>query len=139
MIVSLRGIVLRPYGGTFLLVQKSRDSHMNAGLWELPGGKIDAGETLEAALAREVFEETGLRAEPLSNFILAEDRILSGDPYDGLLHMTLCCTMRTSNDNVRLSKEHQDARWIRLTEITKSSPVTPITRRITAVLTHYID
>jgi ADP-ribose pyrophosphatase YjhB (NUDIX family) len=33
------------------------------GSWSLPGGAIDVGESIEAAVAREVFEETGLRVD----------------------------------------------------------------------------
>lgn len=37
----------------------------NAGRWSLPGGKVEFGETLEAALVREIEEECGLRVSVL--------------------------------------------------------------------------
>lgn len=43
-----------------VLVQQRPPGKPMAGLWEFPGGKIDAGETPEAALSREVAEELGI-------------------------------------------------------------------------------
>src|SRR5215218_3075577 len=46
-------------GGRTLLVRRAPRDSM-PGLWELPGGKVDGGERVPQALAREVEEETGL-------------------------------------------------------------------------------
>ena len=54
------GIVVR--GGRVLVAKRSEGAHL-AGLWEFPGGKTREGETLQAALRRELLEETGLEAE----------------------------------------------------------------------------
>jgi ADP-ribose pyrophosphatase YjhB (NUDIX family) len=48
---------------TVLLVE--RDHEPMAGWWSLPGGLVETGELLEAAVRREVFEETGLVVKPL--------------------------------------------------------------------------
>jgi len=46
-------------GASLLVAQRARPPEL-AGLWELPGGKVAAGETDEAALARELKEELGV-------------------------------------------------------------------------------
>jgi 8-oxo-dGTP diphosphatase len=51
--------VLRDAQGRVLLAQRVAGAHL-AGLWEFPGGKIEPGETREAALARELDEELGV-------------------------------------------------------------------------------
>jgi 8-oxo-dGTP diphosphatase len=53
--------------GRVLLAQRPAGKHL-AGFWEFPGGKLEAGETPLAALARELLEELGIHvrdAEPL--------------------------------------------------------------------------
>ena len=51
------GILWR--GGSFLAAQRP-EGHPQAGFWEFPGGKVEPGESLEAALARELAEELSL-------------------------------------------------------------------------------
>ncbi len=48
-----------------LISRRAEDSHQG-GLWEFPGGKVEPGESLEAALARELREELGIAIESIS-------------------------------------------------------------------------
>jgi 8-oxo-dGTP diphosphatase len=47
-----------------VLMQKRRAGAVHGGLWEFPGGKVQPGETLEEALAREIAEELDLVLDP---------------------------------------------------------------------------
>ena len=55
-IILVSAVALIDRDGRVLLAQRPEDKPM-AGLWEFPGGKIEAGETPEAALIRELAEE----------------------------------------------------------------------------------
>ena len=56
------GVLLRP-DGQFLLTSRP-PGKVYEGYWEFPGGKLEAGETVEAALRRELQEEIGVTIGP---------------------------------------------------------------------------
>ncbi|QIE40809.1 (deoxy)nucleoside triphosphate pyrophosphohydrolase [Rhodobacteraceae bacterium SC52] len=58
-LVLVAAVVLVDPDGRVLLAQRPEGKAM-AGLWEFPGGKVEQGETPEAALIRELHEELGI-------------------------------------------------------------------------------
>jgi len=61
-VIPCVGAVIRDAKGRLLLVKRGHEP--GAGLWSLPGGRIEPGETDADALVREMREETGLDIEP---------------------------------------------------------------------------
>ncbi|MGA0371812.1 MAG: (deoxy)nucleoside triphosphate pyrophosphohydrolase [Paracoccaceae bacterium] len=57
--VLVSAVALIDRDGRVLLAQRPEGKSM-AGLWEFPGGKVEGGETPEAALVRELHEELGI-------------------------------------------------------------------------------
>ncbi|WP_298286464.1 NUDIX hydrolase [Acidocella sp.] len=68
------GLILMK-GDEVLLIRRAKPPGL--GLWSLPGGKQELGETAEAAARRELFEETGLTCGPLT--LIGHADIISRD------------------------------------------------------------
>lgn len=60
--------VIRDREGRILITQRAKHAHQG-GLWEFPGGKLEAGETVQQALARELAEEVGIQVKTAAPLI----------------------------------------------------------------------
>ena len=60
------GVLIQP-DGSFLLTSRPQGK-VYAGYWEFPGGKLEAGETVEAALRRELVEEIGIEVHAVERW-----------------------------------------------------------------------
>ena len=70
LVEVVAAVIERP-DGSFLLAQRPPDK-VYAGYWEFPGGKVEPGEPLAAALARELHEELGIEVERAYPWIVQE-------------------------------------------------------------------
>ena len=111
-ILSPRAIVHDGHG-RYLFLRRSAASKRFGGHWEPPGGKADAGETIDVALEREVMEETGLRIRDLH--VLGA---LEGDTPEAR-YVTVVFEVECEPGKVRLSDEHDDALWLTPEEAVK--------------------
>ena len=95
---------------TILLVERGKEPLK--GYWSLPGGLLELGEKLEAAVSREVLEETGLIVEPLGLFELFE-RIMPDAQGNTEYHYVLADYIcRVSGGTLQAASDVSDVRWV---------------------------
>ena len=98
------------------------------GEWSLPGGAVETGERLEDALAREVFEETGLRVS-IQNLGLVFERIMPDSTGSCEYHYVLIdffCAVE--GGSLQAGTDSRSVRWFGLDEL-ESICVTAGTRQ----------
>jgi 8-oxo-dGTP diphosphatase len=96
--------------GKVLVVRRARNPAL--GIYTLPGGGVETGETLMAAVTREVREETSLTVEPIA---LAGHREAIVRDAQGRVErhfVILCFAARWLSGEPVLNEELDDARWL---------------------------
>lgn len=108
--IRVTGVLIE--NGRLLLVRQKVTSSRR---WSLPGGRVEAGESLEAAMIREMKEETGLDVAVERLLYLAER------PSDCLLHITFA--LRRIGGELQLPTNEfdenpiSDVRWVPVREL----------------------
>jgi ADP-ribose pyrophosphatase YjhB (NUDIX family) len=102
-------------GDRVLIVRRARPpAH---GLYTLPGGVVEAGETLAEALVREVAEETGLVVRPVA--LAGEREVIVRDAAGRVERhfVILAFAAHWISGEPRLNPELHDAKWLRPDEL----------------------
>jgi 8-oxo-dGTP diphosphatase len=112
-------------GSSLLVAQRARPPEL-AGLWELPGGKVAAGESDAAALIRELREELGVDVTVGSR--IGTDVVLTAS-------ITLRAYRVTQTGGALHPNDHQALRWVGVDEL-DALPWVPADRKWLADLRH---
>ena len=126
--ILVSAVALIDRDGRVLLAQRPEGKSM-AGLWEFPGGKVEEGETPEAALVRELHEELGIETW---DSCLAPLTFASHKYEDFHLLLPLCACRKWSG--IVQPQEGQALKWVAARDLSKypmpaaDLPLIPILR-----------
>ena len=112
-VVAVGAIVIDK--GAILLVKRDREPAK--GLWSLPGGRVEVGESLREALVREVREETGIEVD-VDGMIGTAERIVRNDEGVIAFHYVILdyvCTARSVD--IKAGDDAAEVRWVPVGEI----------------------
>ena len=126
-LILVAAVVLVDADGRVLLAQRPEGKAM-AGLWEFPGGKVDPGETPEAALIRELAEELGI---DVAASCLAPFTFASYTYPDFHLLMPLYVCRKWSG--IPIAREGQRLKWVRPARLA-DYPMPPADKPLIAML-----
>ncbi len=117
--------------GRVLIAQRPEGKQL-AGLWEFPGGKVEAGETPEIALIRELQEELGITVKQacLAPFVFASHT------YE-TFHLLMPLFLIRRWDGEPDSREHTALKWVRPNDM-RDYPMPPADAPLVAYLQDFI-
>lgn len=118
-IVAAIAVVVRD--GRVVLVRRANPP--DAGRWGLPGGKVEPGETVRQAAARELAEETGVHGDPLR--VLTAVDAFDYDEAGALRRQFVLVAVQCEwiAGEPRAADDALEARWFPIDEIEETSPV----------------
>lgn len=108
--------IIKDSEDNILILKRAPDSRSNPRCWELPGGKVEPGESFDHAMIREIKEETNLNISLRKAVGIAQQDL----PHIHSVHVIM--TVNVDSGDLKISDEHTDYRWASLEEI-KSLPL----------------
>lgn len=126
-VVAVGGVVLAP-GPRVLLVQRGTAPML--GKWSLPGGRLRGGESIAAAVEREVLEETGVRVAA-GSLVEVVEIVTEGFHY--VIHDHLC-TPIDPGEVPRAADDVSDARYVRPSELSQLGTTDAVVRVVRKAL-----
>jgi 8-oxo-dGTP diphosphatase len=111
-VIPCVGAVVTDEQGRLLMIQRGHDP--GAGLWSIPGGRIEPGETDAQALAREMLEETNLQVK-VGRFIGGVQRPGLGGAVVDIRDYAVTVTGGT----LRAGDDAAAARWVTAAEMAR--------------------
>jgi ADP-ribose pyrophosphatase YjhB (NUDIX family) len=109
-VISCVGAIITDPAGRLLLIKRGHEP--GAGLWSLPGGRVEPGESDEQALIREVREETGLSVRA-GRLIGAVQRAGFGESVLDIRDYAAT----TTGGTLAAGDDAADARWVDQAEL----------------------
>jgi 8-oxo-dGTP diphosphatase len=104
--------------GAFLMVRRKAGPAINDGLWEAPGGAVQAGETSLAAVLRETNEELGLTVDTKTVKLLSSER----QDKDHIFYDVFLLRADTKLEDLTVNPDElAEARWMMPAEIAQLS------------------
>lgn len=117
LFVGIKAVIIQD--GKLLVLKRARGMH--GPFWEVPGGRMETGETIEATLRRELQEEIHVVPTAIGKVkaIYKKPEIL---PEGNELFLTFVAVTLPAQATITISNEHTEYRWVNKAEASTFTP-----------------
>jgi 8-oxo-dGTP diphosphatase len=112
-ILAVSAAIIRD--GRVFIARRARGPAL--GVWTMPGGMVEVGETLREALIREILEETSMTIEPVALAGHREVMVRDDSGRVSRHFVILCFASRWIAGETRLNDELDESEWVRPSEL----------------------
>jgi mutator protein MutT len=129
--VAVGTVVVR--NSSVLLVRRGQEP--SKGLWSVPGGLVELGETIENAARREVTEETGISIKIVRLLDVADNIIHDGQGKIRFHYVLIDFLGHPLTNSVKPQSDATEARWVKFNELSEYSLTKGATKLIQKIKT----